>query len=134
METVVLVIRIITVIELPEGTEQNHNTSVSIVGLQAEIRTRNLPNTYSVVFLSCIVNYNHPYHQQMLTIYMKSQIVNTRTFLHASFSGRHNTTVYKPAHVIYIYGVKNKVLKVLNTGSHKDKNVDKIDNVVLTCF
>jgi len=26
------------------------------------------------------------------------------------------------------------VSKVLNAGSHKDKNVDKIDNVVLTCF
>lgn len=23
---------------------------------------------------------------------------------------------------------------MLNTGSHKDKNVDKIDNVILTCF
>ena len=93
---------IITVIQLPEGTEQNHNTSVSIVGLQAEIRTRNLPNTYSVVFVSCIVNYNHPYHQQMLTIYIKSQIVNTRTVLHASFSDRRNTTAYKPARVIYM--------------------------------
>jgi hypothetical protein len=26
------------------------------------------------------------------------------------------------------------VLKVLNIGSHKDKNVEKIDNVILTCF
>jgi hypothetical protein len=33
---------IITVIELPEGTEQNHNTPVSIIVVQAEIRTRNL--------------------------------------------------------------------------------------------
>jgi len=36
---------IITVIELPEGTEQNHTTPVSIVGVQAEIPTRNLSNT-----------------------------------------------------------------------------------------
>jgi len=35
---------------------------------------------------------------------------------------------------LHIYDVKNKVLKVLNIGSHKAKIVNKIDNVVLTCF
>ena len=46
---------IVTVIELPEGTEQNHNTPVSIIGVQAEIRTRNLSNTYSVVFFDVLL-------------------------------------------------------------------------------
>lgn len=53
-----------------------------------------------------------------------------------SISCRHNTRAYKPEHEIYVYGFKNKALKMLkiNTGSHEDKNVDKIDNVILTCF
>jgi hypothetical protein len=38
-----------------------------------------------------------------------------------SFSGRHNTTAYKLARAIYMYHVKNEVLKMIeiNTGEHK---------------
>jgi hypothetical protein len=37
----------------------------------------------------------------------------------------------KPIHPIYIYSAKNKTLKI-NNGSSTGKNVDIIDNVMLT--
>lgn len=39
----------------------------------------------------------------------------------------------KSTHPIYIYSVKNNFVKV-NSVTHKDKNVDIINNAILPCF
>jgi hypothetical protein len=79
---------------------------------------------------------DHPYTPTNIeNLYKIINYAYTYALLHVSAINRHPQTDTtqrhtKTTHAIYICSVKSKSLKV-NSGSHKDKNVDIIDNVML---